>query len=90
MAKQRKVEVAERLSLSPDRARWEAFRKYLLKSKAKYYKVFYPKKLKGKSDMLAAYVIIYDSKYVPMFRVPVIMKTSKGTAGATIYLRGAA
>ncbi|MCL4389229.1 MAG: hypothetical protein M1528_01635 [Candidatus Marsarchaeota archaeon] len=79
--------VVAELAKNPDEKHWEAFRKYLLGSKAKYYKVFYPKKLKTKNDLLAAYVIIYDSKYLPMFRIPVIMKTKTGMQGATIYFK---
>ncbi len=79
--------VVTNLRANPDEKHWEAFRRYLLKTKAKYYKVFYPRKLKKKEDMYAAYVIIYDPKYIPMFRIPVIMKTKKSTQGATIYFK---
>ena len=88
MAKIKKEDrVVRELRDHPDKERWEAFRRYLLKSKAKYYKVFYPKKLKSKSDLLAAYVIIYDPKYIPMFRIPVMMKTNRGIQGATNYFK---
>jgi hypothetical protein len=75
------------LNDSPDKAHWEAFRKYLLKSKAKYYKVFFPKKIKTKNDLLAAYVLIYDSKYLPLFRIPVTMQKGNKIEGATIYFK---
>ena len=73
---------------NPDEKHWEAFRKYLLKSKAKYYMVFYPKALKGKEDLTDAYVVLYDSRYLPMFKVPVIIKSGGKVEGATIYLMG--
>ncbi len=79
--------MAEELLKNPDEKHWEAFRTYLLKSKAKYYKVFYPKKLKATRDLLSAYVMIYDAKYVPMFRIPVFMKMKSGLRGATIYFK---
>ena len=74
---------------NPAEKHWEAFRKYLLKTKAKYYKVFYPRKLKSANDLKAAYVVIYDSRYLPMFRIPATMKAgNSGMQGATIYLKG--
>ena len=79
--------VVEELNAHPDKKHWEAFRRYLLKSRAKYYKVFYPKKLKSRGDLLAAYVIIYDSGYAPMFRIPVTMRAGSAIQGATIYLK---
>lgn len=81
-------EVVKALEKSPDEAHWKAFHKEVLKSKAKYYKVFYPKKLKKLSDLNSAYVMVYDSKYTPMFRIPVTVKSGKKIQGATIYLEG--
>ena len=81
-------EIAEELKKHPDAAHWEKFHKEMLKSKAKYYKVFYPKKLKKLSDLSSAYVMIYDSKYAPMFRIPASMKVGGKMQGATIYLEG--
>ena len=87
MAKLKKVDVVDQLSSHQDKAHWEAFRKYLLKSKAKYYKVFFPKKIKSKQDMREAYAVIYDSKYVPMFRIPITMTVGGKMQGATIYFK---
>ncbi len=79
--------IVNELQNNPTKEHWEAFRKYLLKSKAKYYKAFYPRKLKSKKDLLAAYVIIYDAKYIPMFRIPVTMKVGSTIQGTTIYFK---
>lgn len=57
------------------------------KSNAKYYKAFFPKKLKRKNDLLAAYVTIYDAKYLPMFRIPIMMKKNGKVEGASIYFK---
>ena len=54
--------IVEELNRNPDRRHWEAFRDCLSKSGAKYYKAFFPKKLKKRGDLLAAYVIVYDQK----------------------------
>ncbi len=83
----KKISVVEALNAHPDKEHWEAFRKYLLKSKAKYYKAFFPKKLKSKQDMREAYVVIYDSKYVPMFKIPITMTAGGKLQGATIYFK---
>lgn len=80
-------EVVAELRANPDEKHWEAFRRYLLKTKAKYYKVFYPKKLKSKKDLLEAYAVIYDTKYVPMFRIPITMTDNGKLQGATIYFK---
>jgi hypothetical protein len=79
--------IVEELNANPDRNNWEKFRKYLLRSKAKYYKVFYPKKLKSKKELLYAYAVIYDSKYRQMFKIPVYMKEKGSVHGATIYFK---
>ncbi len=76
------------LQANPDRKHWEAFRRYLIRSDAKYYKVFYPRKLKSKKDLVAAYAIIYDSMYAPLFRIPVTIKDGNRLVGATIYMKG--
>ncbi len=80
--------VVKDLEAHPDKKHWESFGAYLKKSKAKYYKVFYPKKLKKLADLKSAYVVIYDSKYIPMFRIPITMKNNSKLEGATIYLKG--
>lgn len=81
-------EIVKSLERNPDEAHWKVFHKDVLKSKARYYKVFYPKKLKKLSDLYSAYVIVYDAKYVPMFRIPAFMKAGRKIQGATIYLEG--
>jgi hypothetical protein len=83
----KQAEVAEQLNAHPDEKHWEAFRKFMLKGGAKYYKVFYPRKLRSGKDMLSAYAMIYDSRYVPMFRVPIVVKVGGKVRGATIYLK---
>lgn len=79
--------IVEELNRNPDRRHWEAFRDCLSKSGAKYYKAFFPKKLKKRGDLLAAYVIVYDQKYIPMFRIPIMMKTGSKVKGASIYFK---
>lgn len=85
MAKENKV--VDELNRNPDKKNWDSFGSYLKKSKAKYYKVFYPKKLKKLDDLKNAYVVIYDSRYIPMFRIPVTMKAKGKMEGATVYLK---
>ncbi len=75
------------LNANPTKENWEAFRKLLLKSGAKYYKVFYPKKLESKKELEYAYAVIYNSRYRQMFRVPVFMRSGKSIEGATIYFK---
>lgn len=87
MVSKLKIKAVEDLERAPTKEHWEAFGRFLVKSKAKYYKVFYPKKLKTKNDLLAAYVVIYDAKYVPMFRIPVTMRIGSTVQGATIYFK---
>ncbi len=84
----KKIPVVERLGARPDEKHWEVFRKYLLRSRAKYYKVFFPRKLKNKQDMKEAYAVIYDAKYLPMFRIPITMTVGGKMQGATIYFKG--
>lgn len=79
--------IVEELNRNPEKKNWEAFRNYLVKSNAKYYKAFFPKKLKRKNDLLAAYVTIYDVKYLPMFRIPIMMKKNGKVEGASIYFK---
>ncbi|HUC38906.1 MAG TPA: hypothetical protein VL944_02130 [Candidatus Acidoferrum sp.] len=88
MVKIKENKMATELSEHPDKKHWESFAAYLKKSKAKYYKVFFPKKLKKLKDLKSAYAVIYDSRYVPMFSIPIIMKTAGKVQGATIYLKG--
>jgi hypothetical protein len=79
--------VVDELNRNPDKKHWEAFRKYLVKSNARYYKAFFPKKIKRKNDLLAAYVTVYDAKYLPMFRIPIMMKKGSIVEGASIYFK---
>ncbi len=82
-----KIPVVDRLNADQGKRNWEEFSKYLLKSKAKYYKVFYPKKVKKAKDLESAFAVIYDAKYTPMFRVPIVLKEGKKIGGATIYFK---
>lgn len=88
MARAKENRTAADLEANPDKKHWGLLSAYLKKSKAKYYKVFYPKKLKKLDDLKSAYAVIYDSKYIPMFRIPVTMKVDGKLQGATIYLKG--
>ncbi|MGC8478995.1 MAG: hypothetical protein ACP5NE_03680 [Candidatus Micrarchaeia archaeon] len=80
--------IAAKLNADPSKANWERFWKLLPKSKAKYYKVFYPKKLESKKELAYAYAIIYDANYKQMFRIPIFIKEDNDIEGATIYLKG--
>ncbi len=60
---------------------------FVSESKAKYYKVFYPKKLESKKELAYAYAIIYDANYKQMFRIPIFIKEGNDIEGATIYFK---
>ncbi|MEM3227678.1 MAG: hypothetical protein QXK65_01885 [Candidatus Micrarchaeaceae archaeon] len=81
------LQAAKDLYTNPNTVHWEVFRKLLLRSRAKYYKVFYPKKLKSKKELLDAYAVIYDSKYRQMFRIPIYVREKNDIRGATIYFK---
>ncbi len=81
------IPAVDELNANPDRKHWEAFHRYLLKSRAKYYKVFYPKKVERAKDLTVAFAVIYDAKYTPLFRIPIVLKDGKKIGGATIYFK---
>ncbi len=82
-----RIAAIDELNAHPDEKHWEAFRKYLPKSGARYYKVFYPKKLERAKDLESAFAVIYDKKYTPLFRIPVYVRKGKEITGATIYFK---
>jgi hypothetical protein len=79
--------VVDALWKSPSDKEWTTFEKGLEKSAAKYYKVFFPDGLKGKGALTSSYAMVYDSKYRPLCKVPVVTKNGKKLEGATIYLK---
>ncbi|MDE1857168.1 MAG: hypothetical protein KGH98_03755 [Candidatus Micrarchaeota archaeon] len=80
--------IVERLNASPTSANWAAFSRALKRSRAKYYRAFYPKRLKGKEDLTTAHISIYDSAYKEMYRIPVFVRDKGLFEGATIHLKG--
>lgn len=80
--------LAEVLWKKPSEKNWRLFSAALKKSKAKYYKVFYPKKLNRLDDLRSAYIVVYDSKYAQLFKIPVTARINGRLQGATIYLTG--
>ncbi len=82
-------DTVEKLNKDPSDQAWGAFAKELGKSKAKYYKTFYPPKIKKMQDLVKSYVILYDAKYTILAKLPVYKKGTKGRIeGALIYLKG--
>ena len=82
-------EMSDRLWREPSTKNWEAFAKSLKGSGARYYKpVFESGKIKKFEDLRRSWVIIYDSKYKIITKVPIFMNRGKGLVGATKYLIG--
>ena len=72
---------------NPSEKNWDLFAKRLKRDRAKYYYVVYPKGIKDRLSLKDAYLIIYDSKYRQLYRIPIIKSGKNGIEGATIYLK---
>lgn len=72
---------------NPDEKHWEAFRKRIVKDKAKYYYVVYPGSVKNSMNLREAYAVIFDGKYRQLYKVPIVKRAKKGIEGATLYLK---
>jgi hypothetical protein len=81
--------VAE-LNRDPTTANWEAFAKALKKSNAKYYRTVYMNdKIDRLKDLKDSYVVLHDSRYRVVAKVPVYRKLRGGEIeGALAYLAG--
>lgn len=72
---------------NPDEKNWDTFKKRLVKDKAKYYYVVYPNDVKDSMNLKAAYAVIYNGAFKPLYKVPIIKTTKKGIEGTTIYFK---
>ncbi|MCL5093193.1 MAG: hypothetical protein M1128_01855 [Candidatus Marsarchaeota archaeon] len=82
------LEVVKALNNDPNKSNWEAISSCIKRSNASYYKVIYPKKIKEKQDLKSAYVILYDSKFKIIGKIPILSKSNRETRGMLFYLRG--
>ncbi len=80
------ADAAEKLWKDSSESNWKSFEKSLKSGGAKYYKVFFPKKIKKLGDLQSSYVMIYDSRYKELAKTPVTMNARGKVQGATIYL----
>lgn len=87
MAKSEKMDIIAKLNADPTKANWEAARKKLL-DEGRYYYVFFPNGMKGKSSLFDANVVIYNKAGKQLYKVPVYQKEGRGVRGATIHLKG--
>ncbi len=82
-------DMADRLWKEPTTRNWEAFRKVLIKSNAKYYRpIFANGKVRKLDDLKKSWVILYDRQRKIITKVPVYRRIPSGIEGALIYLRG--
>ena len=82
--------MATKLWKDPSVKGWEAFRKVLLASNAKYYRTRYPNgKLKQLEDLPNSYCELFDANYKVVANIPVYKKVpGSKIEGALWYIRG--
>ena len=70
--------------------KWREFAKALNSSNAIYYKIVFADegKLSKMQDLTKSYAELYDAKYKPIAKVPIVKNEGKTVRGATIYLMG--
>ncbi len=81
--------MAEKLWKDPSEKNWEAFRKVMLNSQARYYRTTYVNgKIRNLNDLKKSYCELFDAKYNVIAKVPVYKKIPNSIEGALWYLRG--
>ena len=86
-------ELVQNLNADPSSENWSKFSAAIKKSNARYYKIVYPRELKGMDNLAEAYAILYDIKFKILFKVPIILinknpADKKQIKGATSFLSG--